>query len=283
MRNFTNTLLFESALDSITTFNPLLYNTAYSLLNPRVTIVEEDCETLLGTSADLSTKTRGLIELDTGVAITQARLGVISAAGATEVRVRSSYTCISKGGICKACLLGSRPRLTPPSVGEVIQLMPELLVSSIDIIVAIGSSTSTLPYDTIEYDIVYVYNDGSLLPTSSYSISGTTLTLVSPVSTSTTLLCKFFVVSNVAYYYWLTKTYSGSLLGIKRLIEPPLPVKSSIMSSLVNSSDIEAIRLQLVSNQDVSEEDFIQYIPSIKDPLEKAIFVLTLGAIFLNS
>lgn len=283
MRNYTNTLLFESALDSITESNALLKNTAYNLFNPTIKIVEEDCETLLGTLLPVAPDSLGSIEIETGLPITVARLNALSLLGKSQVRTRSTYSCISKGGVCKECLLGSRPRLTSSAVGDFVKISPELTVSTVQASLSTGDAVITLPYSPDQYDVLYLYNDGTLLATSAYSISGDTLTLVSPVGSDSFFNLKFLVVSNVAYYYWLTGTFSGSLIGIKELTSLPLPVKKSLMTSFVNEPDVESLRVQLVNNNDVSEEDFVQYIPNIKDPFEKAVFVITLGSIFLNS
>jgi hypothetical protein len=282
MRNYTNTLLFESALDSITTSNNILYNTAYAFFNPKVKIVEDDCETLLGTSIPLNPKARGYIELETGSPLNTSRVNTLSTAGNTSVRVRSSYSCISAGGICRECLLGSRPRLSGFSVGDYVELPPELLVDYVEGTVVSGDTSCAIPYTSAQYDTVYVYNNGVLLSESSYYISGNSFVSYTAVLSDTTFAFKFFVKSNVAHYYWLAKTYSGSLLGIKDLVELPLPLKPSLLSTFVNETDIEALRRQLIGNPDVSQEDFVEYIPSIKDSLEKGIFVLILGSIFLN-
>lgn len=281
MRNYTNTLLFESALDSIPSTGGLVYSTAFNLFNPRVSVVEEDCDTTLGVPVALDAKWIGSTELETGLRISSSRLITLASSGATQVDIRTLYSCVSKGGVCQACLAAGRPRLAGSSIGSVVQIRPELLVDSADLTLPAGSTSLTLPHSPAEYDVLYVYLDGMLLAPSAYTLVGNAITFPTPSGVSQVFGFKFYVISNAAYYNWLANTYSGSLLGIKSLLDLPLPVKASLMRTCVNEIDIESIR-ELLIQSDFAEEDFVQYVPSIKDPLEKAIFVLTLGSIFLS-
>jgi hypothetical protein len=281
MRNYTNTLLFESALDSVQPSNSLVYNAIYTLFNPRVKVVEDDCGTVLGVEADLHQDLIGSTEVDTGSVITFSRLVTLSSLGIYKVRTRSLSSCIANGGVCKTCLLSSRPRLTSVIVDSTVQITPELLISSNSQDLDIGATVISLPYATNQYDKVYVYKSGTLVAESAYSISGSTLTFNTAITNADSYLLKFYVVSNVCYYYWLSKTYSGSLLGIKPLVEIALPIKVSLLRSLVNVSDISDIENALLSS-DFAGEDFVQYAKDVSDPLEKAVLVLILGSIFLS-
>lgn len=281
MRTYTNTLLFESALDSISPSNTLLYNVASRLLSPYVKVVEANCGTVLGGLVPLEENSVGEVELSNGLRLNSSRISTLSLTGASYVAIRSLPSCISKGGVCLACLSASRPRLSGVVVGNTTKISPELPVSIVKIKISAGTTTATLPYSTSEYDSVYIFNGSSLLATSEYSISGTTLTLTVAPGIDTFYMVRFIVISNVAYFYWLSNTYSGSLLGIKNLINLQLPVKPSIVRASINTTDIDVLAT-LLRNSEVKDEDFVSYIPNIKDSLEKAIFVITLNSIFLN-
>jgi len=282
MRNFTNTLLFESALDSVPSSNQPLYSILDRLLNPLVKVVEDDCGTELGVLAALADRTEGAIELATDLPVTKAALIAASNSGQSSISIRTLNSCISKGGVCTKCLLASRPRLTGVTTGSLFKLTPELTISTESLSFVTGSTTATLSHTASEYDSVYVFDDGALLPTNTYTISGSTFTLSSAATSDKTLLFKYQINSNIAYFYWLTHTYSSSLLGVKSLFNLPLPVKPSLLRNAVVQEDIDILYRSLLSS-DAGSEDFVTYIPSIKDPLEKAIYVILMCSIFLNS
>jgi len=282
MRNFTNTLLFETALDSISNSNPGLKGIADRLFSPTVKVVEADCDTQLGVIAALAERTEGSIELDTDTPITRAMLIAASNAGNTGITIRTLASCISDGGVCRKCLLASRPRLTSTSVGDMVKVYPELTVDAESVSVPAGTTSVSLSHLASEYDVLYVFDDGALVPTSSYSISGNVLTLNSAPTVNKVFLVKYEVASHIAFFYWLARTYSSSLLGVRSMFNLPLPVKASLLRSMVVDFDIEDLYKALLASE-VAAEDFVTYIPSIKDPLEKAVYVILLASVFLNS
>ena len=156
-RSFTNTLLFESALDSITSSNPVLFNISENIFRPTLKIVEENCETLLGKESPISFRVEGEVELSTGLNITPARLSTLISAGNKTVNIRTLDTCISLGGVCRQCLEASYPRATIPAVGFRFKLLPEIVLDASQLIIYNGGSTLDLPYSSDVYDNIYVY------------------------------------------------------------------------------------------------------------------------------
>lgn len=110
-RTFTNTIIFEQALDAIPPASQDLYNWANEIYNPNVKIVESDCQTSLGEPINLSTKLLGKREVGNEQRIGLQRLVDLSNQGEKVVNTRSLHTCISTGGVCRTCLLESRPWL----------------------------------------------------------------------------------------------------------------------------------------------------------------------------
>ena len=108
-RNYVNTLLLESAMDSINTSDPLLWSVADTTMAPVVEITEEDCGTLLGESTLTDYDAEGLTELATGVPLSRSRINTLRSLGQTFVDVRSIRSCIAPGGLCRACYAASRP------------------------------------------------------------------------------------------------------------------------------------------------------------------------------
>ena len=279
MRNYTNTLLFEGALDSIANTNNPLYNTSVNIFSPIVKIVSDDCRTSLGVTLPLESNLQGEVELATDTRLNLTRLIALSNAGNTSVTVRTLYTCISKYGVCQKCYMASRPAASMPTLGSSVRIFPEYYVDYYSITIPAGTTVLTLPHDISEYNNLYVFLDGSLF--TAYSLSGNTMTLNSAFGSETSLLMKFSVITNTPYFYWLCRTYSGSLLGLKPLINIPFPIKQSLLASNIQKSDIKNL-LDLLKNSNVSTQDFVVYASQIPELFEQAIYVILLCSIFLN-
>lgn len=284
MRNYLNTLLFESALDSTRQLWSPLKDIAYTLFYPTVRIAEADCGTQLGTMVNITDINEGLIEISTGLPITRSSLIASANTGASSIPVRNSYSCISKDGVCKKCLESSYPDKSPVTVGSSVKLPPQLLVDSVFLQGVTGSSTLTLPHDASEYDFVRVFDNGILISNTSYTISGSTLNFTYPFITARSMLVKFYINSYASYYHWLVNTYSGSLLGAKPLYEIEPPIKPSLLTQLINEEDISYLQKLLFDPAicTLSENDLIQYLPVVKDPLEKAIYTILLSSAFID-
>jgi hypothetical protein len=281
MRSYTNTLLFESALDSITTSNTLLHTLADNLFSPTVQIVEEDCGTLLGEVISVNADAEGRVELSTGLNITPSRITALLSSGTYEVSTRSIGSCISEGGVCQACAAASRQKLSVPAVDSFWKVYPETIIEISHVVVPNGQSTITLLYKPEQYDLLYLYFNGALVSEGSYSISGTTLSLGSPVSTDSSFTIKYAVNTRITYYYWLAETFSGSLFGIQVLPRRPLPLKKELLTSLIPTADVESLVQDLKASA-AQGGDFVTYLEDVRDPLEKAIFATMLGSVFLN-
>lgn len=282
-RSFSNTLLFESTLDSITSHNPILYNVSKTLFTPTVRIVEEDCGTLLGKSFPLSYRCEGFIEVETGLPISSTRRLALIAGGATNVDVRSLSTCVSSGGICRTCLGSSRPLLTVPATGQLYRVEPELILDIQQSFVQIetGQHILNLQYDESLFDYVYLFQDGVIIDSSEYSVAGSKVTFVGTPTSGTEIIVRFLVKSHIEYYNWLCSTFAGSLLGVRQIYNDVLPVRKKLLLDSIPRIDLDVLQTQL-EQTDIGEDDIISYLNNVKDPLEKAVFICVLGAIFLN-
>jgi hypothetical protein len=280
-RNFSSTLLFESVLDTIQPTPTLLYSTAQSLLKPRLTLVEEDCGTLLGYPFPISFRAEGNVEVETGLRIDSARLGTLITAGEVVVPVRGIETCISEGGICRQCAAASRPRLAIPPVNSILQIVPELILDNSQYPIMVGQNVIPLAYSTDQFDVLYVFENGNLIDESQYVVSGSTLTLNVPAPGNTIFVIKYVVYSNSQFFHWLSGTYSGSLLGVKQLAKTLLPIKKTVLASVIPEEDLKSL-IEDIRNSPAKAEDSVQYLLTVKDPVEKALFAVILGAIFLG-
>lgn len=282
MRSYVNTIIFESALDSVAPSNTLVYSVIKRLMSPTVRIIEEDCETMLGEFVSISTRAQGLIELATNNPLDSARMASLITSNNKEVAVRSTATCISVGGVCRRCLRGSRPGLTVPAVGSWFMLDPEVVVDTGPIAIETGQTTVALKYPSDQFDKIYVYNDGTLVNPSTYSLTGSSFVLNSPAVSNVSYFVKYVSQTYSSYFYWLANTYAGSLLGINPLGKQSLPVRKNTMEQYIPQEDVEVLIKEL-QRLDIAEEDSIKYIDEITDPVEKAIYVVVLSSIFLNT
>lgn len=183
----------ESALDSVTTDNALLWELADTVMSPTVSITEEDCGTLLGENVVADYDAEGLMELSTGVGLTRARINALRTSGQGKVDVRSLRSCIAPGGLCRVCLGANRPLLHPvPAVGSRIKILPETFLQITQANLPPGETDIPLDFSPEQYDFLYLYGEGLLIPASDYTISGKILSLTAaPSSVPPTLLLHF--------------------------------------------------------------------------------------------
>lgn len=280
-RDFSNTLLFEAALDSIQTTNPILFSVSQALFNPSVDIIEEDCGTLLGNEVPSTFRSVGYTEVSTGLQVGPTRLSTLLSSGIPTGQVRTSYTCISPGGVCRVCAASSFPRAVIPPVGNRFKISPEVILDINQVTVVTNQLFVPLAYDASMYDTLYVFESGELVSELEYYISGKTLVLTNPAPADTVLTLRYLVFSNSQFYHWLCGTYSGSLLGVRQLQKTLLPIKKQILQSKIPTEDLESL-IRDLKESSIGAEDSVQYIDSIKDPVEKAIFTILLASIFLN-
>lgn len=282
MRSYTNTLIFESVLDGIGAMSPAIAGVAATLFSPRVLVVEDNCDTGLGEVVAVSGKIEGKVELETDSPLSVARLTALALSGDTEVAIRSTSTCISLGGVCGKCLKASYPSISSPVIGNFYQIYPELEVESAVLDLPAGQTVLTLPFPAEKYDKLYVFEGGVITPSADYNVSGSTLTFTSSSGFARRFKFKFIVLSNLPYYYWLGKTYSGSLVGIKSVADLRLPLRESLLTAFINSDQIDSLYSALAAS-DQGGEDLVQYIPSIKGSLERAVYILFLSALLLGT
>lgn len=260
--------------------NELIYASAH-LFNLRVPVVEEDCGTLLGDTLSVNTRLEGKIELETGLPFTRERIVSLITAGTSSVSVRTLNSCISRGGVCQHCFTASRPAVETPEVGSFVTVSPEVVMDIASYPLLAGATSIPVEYDALEYDFIYVYENGTFLPTSHYGSLGKSILINNPPSTDTVWTVKFISVSNLLFYHWLTHTYSGSLLGTKPLFMLPLPLRENLYREFLNEEEIQQIINQL-NKSAIASEDTVQYIPKIRDPLERAVFSILLGSLVLQ-
>jgi hypothetical protein len=280
MRSFSNFLLFEDILSNLPADSTLITSVANTLISPTVKLVEEDCGTLLGDIVDLNFEKEGLIELATGVPLTRARITQILHLGQYKAAVRNLHTCTSIGGVCRKCYAASHLGQTAPGINSQ-QNLDSLLNFANDIIV--GNSTSLdidLTVSDEDYDQAIVIQNGAVV-TSGYSISGMTITFVTAPSYSDVFVVKFYRQTSEPLQGYLSKSYSGDLLGMKPLPTLPTIIRESLYTPLLPDGILSLMEMELHQFKAIPST-YIDYISKIHDRLERALFIIYLYAIFSN-
>jgi hypothetical protein len=192
--------------------------------------------------------------------------------------VGGSYS-LASGAFPDTTITGIEP------VGSRVRIDPELFLAIGQVSVPYSTATLQLEFTPDQYDFLYLYRDGGLISPTAYTISGSVLSfnevLVSPGPVLADYVIKYVVISRVSYYYWLISRFSGALLGAKALPSRPMPLKKALLLDAIPEQDLEALSDQLESTL-AGQGDFVAHLKQIKDPLEKALFAILLGSIFLN-
>ena len=285
MRSPLNTIIFESCLDN-TTPGTDLENAFQRLYSPRVPISEEACNTYLGERLAVNLDLLGRTELTDNVAIDMAHLNEYSGYNELIIPVRSLSTCIAPNGVCVACYMASRPGLTPPSVGDTINIFPEYVIQRDHIPVATGTTVVPLSYDVSQYSSLYVFQDGTINQVGvDYTVSGSTLTFTTGTlpdggsGSISTITIWYASETRCGFMYWLADTYSGSLMGLSPLPFSRFPVRKSLFTSLLPPGDVFMLT-QNVLQSPLIPDPIKSYVPQITDIMEQTVLVSALNAIY---
>lgn len=283
MRSYSNYLLFEDILDNLPVSSALLQQVATMLIYPSVTIIEEDCGTLLGKVVDLNFELEGFTELATGVSLSRTRINTLLSQGNYKIHIRDLHSCTSKGGICRKCYEATFLGETAKPINTITTLTPKLnyqtdLINGNNI-----KSTFTLSQTSDDYYSVLVIKDGAIYPDSEYVLGYDTITFITlPVPTTTEVYTiHYYKENSEPLLGYISKTYSGGLLGLQPLPALNLILNEKLYLSIVSDGFIP-LMIKELNNYRTIPTTFLQYIDNIQDKLEKIIFMLLLYAVYGN-
>lgn len=281
MRTYSGFLILEDLLNSVPASSPNLVNFLYDITNPPINVIENDCGTTVGKVVSLDFSLQGRTELATGLALTQTRITTILMGGIYIIAIRDTQNCTSVGGICQKCYASTFIDMAVPDVGAVIRIPPEYNYQS-DVIISDGMTTVyTLTEDAANYEKLIFYYSGSIHPTG-YSVTGSTLTLsVVPVS-GTYMLFKFYKTTSQPFMGYLSDSYTGALLGMKSLQTQGINVKPGLIQAQLTETKIAMAQAELQTLFPVISINYIHYLDTIKDPLEKSLYISALYGIYGN-
>lgn len=281
MRSYSGFLILEDLLDNLPASNPNLVNFCYDITNPFITVVEEDCGTPVGEWITLDFSYLGYTELSTGLPLTQTRITNILSSGIYNISIRSLDTCISTGGVCQACHKGSFIDHTTPAIGSVIRITPDYNYQT-DVILCDGvTGVFTLTETAANYDKILVVVDGVVI-TSGYSISGDVITFSPVQPLGTYVACRFNRTTNQPFLGYISSKYTGALLGMSTLPTQDLFLKHSLIQSNITNTALAQAEAELIQSFPMITSNYIRYLDTIKDPLEKALYISVLYGIYGN-
>lgn len=281
MRSYSGLLVLENIFDFIPNDNPDLVNFASTIFSPNVPVTRYDCGTTLGNIQPVNYALEGHVELSTGQVISKARIDQLLFNGIYHVATRTLDTCVAPEGVCQLCHAASRQRLPIPEVGSQVTIQPEYEITTTVLSGTPDQLTYQLEFDESQFTDLYVYIQGDLQPTSSYSVSGNLLTLTSPLTQDENITVRYTSLNRAPFLVWLAGTYAGSLLGMKPLPSQLLPIRSQLLTSLVPENRLELL-ISYTNGLTKIPQEFRDYASQIRHPLERALYVLAVNSIFAN-
>jgi hypothetical protein len=282
MRTYSSFLLLEDVLDYLDTSNTTLYNFCLNVIRPIVKVTLDDCGTKIGKNIDVNFEIEGLIELATGLTLSQSRITTLLSNGQYKVAVRDLHSCVGTEGICHSCYKGTYIDMPLPNINDFIRLEPDYNYQT-DVIRGDGANTSfSLTESPDDYDKALVLI-GGIIQNSGYTIIDTTITFTSPPIFGVNNVVKFYRTTTQPFVGYLAQTYSGALLGMKPLPTQLIHVRPSLLQKNITSNDflyVEEEMKRVYAGK--IDQTYFDYFDRIADPLERALYIAVLHGLYAN-
>lgn len=281
MRSYSGLLVFENIFDYIPTANPDLVNFSLGIFQPSILVSVYDCGTTLGNIQTVNYQLEGKVELATGLVISKARIDQLLFNGIYTIATRTLDSCVANGGVCQLCYKASRQALPVPNVNDRVTIYPEYEITT-DVLAGAANQVSySLRLSTNQYDYVYVYIQGVLQPTSTYSITGTTLSFNTGFvpTTAENISVRYTSLNRSPFLVYLAQSYSGSVLGMQPLPSPLLPIRSLLLNSQISTTRLNML-CDYTHELTQIPTNYLQYMDTIQLPLERALYMLAINSIF---
>ena len=273
MRTYSNYLLFEGVLDSLSSSSDIVGTMAKSVVTPVVKIVEEDCGTTLGTEVVVNFDLEGDILLSTNTPLTYSHIYSLLSSGVYKVGVRKASSCISKGGVCRKCAAGSMLGATIPAIGEGFQLVPEFNYKT-EYFVGDGIRKSYLL--RTDYDVAKVIINGLVVKV----LSGETHVdfTVAPAP-GQKFIIRYYTADSSSLLGYIARSFSGGLLGVRPLDTPPLVIREELYNSILQEGQIAILEEEVLAISGIDSK-YMDYVAKVHSKLEKCLMLLFTYAIF---
>lgn len=281
MRSYSGLLVLEDIFDYVPSENPDVTSLANMVFTPNVPIVTVDCGTTLGDFVTVNYDLEGRVELATGQVISKDRIDQLLFNGIYEVATRNLNTCTASGGVCQLCYSASNQTAPTPAVGTRVTIQPEYTLAT-DVIKGLaGENNWRLSLADGTYLYTYVYINGVLIPASQYSILNAVMTLQTPLPIDSNVTVHYTDYNRSPYLVYLAKTYSGSMLGMKPVPSPMLPIRSLLISSLIPDNKLASV-VEYTQEIEKIPSDYRTYLDSISDKFEKTLYTIAINCIYTN-
>jgi len=279
IRRYSGLLLFEDVLDYIPRNDPSVYTLAELIMAPYIQIVTEDCGTTLGKREETGYDSEGKVELATDEVLNQARIIHLLAQGRYNIAVRASSHCIAHQGLCKKCFEASFPGRGAVSIGDRVKIEPEYILQTQVIQGEVDQDNWPIELQAQYYDFAIVWTQGEMMSPGDYTITDEAFYINGPLTQAQTFVIQYRVMDRRPFLYHLADTYSGSMIGMRPLPSPPLPIRKSLIESLLTPEKLEAIVEYTGRNNNIGS-DVQEYLGKIKSPFEQAMLAIVLNCIY---
>lgn len=284
MGTYSGFLLLEDLFDNLPEDSQTLYNESQQLFNPSVKVVEADCSTKLGKKINLDFSAIGLWDLALDARLTSQDIEFYLSQGSYSRYIRHPAYCISKGGVCKKChdawMVGSSA-----SVGETKKFPTEIITGTQTTILSGGDPAVVIAESPENYTRIQVYyND---LYTTNYVITETEdgllrVNMNGVTMAGDTLFIRLFMATASPFMTYLSKSYSGNLLGALPIETGDLPLRTSLMKERITGARIDSLQASLEKYAENVPPTYLEYSTKIKDPLERELYILALYGVFYD-
>jgi len=289
-RSLTNFILFEDLLDNLDSTNKNLTTLANQLFAPYVEVIQEDCKTKLGKRISVSPGVNGLVRIDFNVTlnpdrtipdsyrISKSDIELWLANSIYTTYVRDLHYCTATGGICASCY-ASTFNVAAPKVGSLVQVKNQYVLSSDSYLTTSGSTVFAITADEGTYDSVTVYLDNQVLTDSQFSVVDNSVVLTDDPGFGNYLTINTVLVSNKPFMSYLADSYSGSVVGIKSIINQPITLPTGVVDRAINNNQLKNLYDQ-AEQLGLIDQVQLDYYNSLTNKVEKALLLITLYTIY---
>ncbi len=285
MGTYSGFLLLEDLFDDLPTDCASIYNEAQQLFTPTVSVIEVDCKTNLGESISLDFTQVGQYDLALDRRLAYSDISFFLSQGQYSRFVRNPTHCISEGGICQKCYVAVNPGQDVPLPGSSVKLNSYLVVATQYVIFSTGDNSVILNTDGSDITRISVYfND---VFTKNYTLTvlddgSFRVTFLGVTMSGDTLFIRMFKDTASPYMSYLSKTYSGNILGASYLETGALPARTALLKERITESRLTSLERSLEPYSEYIPDSYLEYIANIKDPLERELYIIALYGVFYD-
>lgn len=284
-RSLVNFILFEDILDNLDPTNKNLNTLANQLFAPSVEVIQDNCGTKLGKRISVSPAVNGPVRIDFNGTLNPDRtipdsyriskddIELWLANSIYTTYVRDLHYCTSIGGICASCY-ASTFNVPAPVVGTKVQVKNQYVLSSDSYLTTTGILTYNISAEAGTYDSVVVYLNNSVLEEGvDFNVNNNVVILVNDPGFGNYLSVNTILVSNRPFLSYLAESFSGSVIGIKSIINQSITLPTNVIDRSINDNQLRHLYDQAVQLGFIDQTQ-LDYYNTIGNKIEKALFLI---------